>query len=117
MRAAARIGRPRHPAGQTNISEEDDNASERGFRLRNDHRRHGGMALGREIEGYVGEKSRGVRSRAADALRIVEEKTGRVLDSSESSLRRAEGVVQETKERVSTALRAGQDAIRPAPTS
>jgi curli biogenesis system outer membrane secretion channel CsgG len=80
----------------------------------------GGMAVwlwGREIEGYVGEKSRGVRSRAADALRIVEEKTGRVLDSSESSLRRAEGVVQETKERVSTALRAGQDAIRPAPTS
>jgi curli biogenesis system outer membrane secretion channel CsgG len=80
----------------------------------------GGMAVwlwGREIEGYVGEKSRGVRSRAADALRIVEEKTGRVLDSSESSLRRAEGVVQETKERVSTTLRAGQDAIRPAPTS
>ncbi len=80
----------------------------------------GGMAVwlwGREIEGYVGEKSRGVRSRAADALRIVEEKTGRVLDSSESSLRRAEGVVQETKERVSTALRAGEDAIRPAPTS
>ncbi len=80
----------------------------------------GGMAVwlwGREIEGYVGENSRGVRSRAADALRIVEEKTGRVLDSSESSLRRAEGVVQETKERVSTALRAGQDAIRPAPTS
>jgi len=80
----------------------------------------GGMAVwlwGREIEGYVGEKSRGVRSRAADALRSVEEKTGRVLDSSESSLRRAEGVVQETKERVSTALRAGQDAIRPAPTS
>jgi curli biogenesis system outer membrane secretion channel CsgG len=80
----------------------------------------GGMAVwlwGREIEGYVGEKSRGVRSRAADALRIVEEKTGRVLDSSESSLRRAEGVVQGTKERVSTALRAGQDAIRPAPTS
>jgi len=80
----------------------------------------GGMAVwlwGREIEGYVGEKSRGVRSRAADALRSVEEKTGRGLDSSESSLRRAEGVVQETKERVSTALRAGQDAIRPAPTS
>jgi hypothetical protein len=80
----------------------------------------GGMAVwlwGREIEGYVGDKTRGVRTRAADALRIVEEKTGQVLDSSESSLRRAEGVVQGTKERVSTALRAGQDAIRPAPTS
>ena len=80
----------------------------------------GGMAVwlwGREIEGYVGDKTRGVRTRAADALRIVEEKTGQVLDSSEGSLRRAEGVVQGTKERVSTALRAGQDAIRPAPTS
>lgn len=80
----------------------------------------GGLAVwlwGREIEGYVGDKTRGVRTRAADALRIVEEKTGQVLDSSESSLRRAEGVVQDTKERVSTALRAGQDAIRPAPTS
>lgn len=80
----------------------------------------GGLAVwlwGREIEGYVGDKTRGVRTRAADALRIVEEKTGQVLDSSESSLRRAEGVVQDTKERVSTALRAGQDAIRPTPTS
>ena len=80
----------------------------------------GGMAVwlwGREIEGYVGESTRGVRTRAADALRVVEEKTAQVLDSSESSLRRAEGVVQGTKERVSTALRAGQDAIRPAPTA
>jgi hypothetical protein len=52
-----------------------------------------------------------------DALRVVEEKTGQVLDSSESSLRRAEGVVQGTKERVTTALRAGQEAIRPGPTA
>jgi hypothetical protein len=46
---------------------------------------------------------------------LVEEKTGQVLDSGESSLRRAEGVVQGTKERVTTALRAGQEAIRPGP--
>ncbi len=80
----------------------------------------GGVAVwfwGREIEGYVGEKTRGVRAQAADAMRAVEEKTGQVLDSSGSSLRRAEGVLQDTKERVSTALRAGQDAIRPAATS
>jgi hypothetical protein len=79
----------------------------------------GGIAVwlwGREIEGYVGEKTRGVRARAVDALRVVEEKTGQVFDSSESSLRRAEGVVQSTKERVTTALRAGQEAIRPGPT-
>jgi hypothetical protein len=80
----------------------------------------GGIAVwlwGRGIEGYVGEKTRGVRERAVEALRVVEEKTGQVLDSSESSLRRAEGVVQGTKERVTTALRAGQEAIRPGPTA
>jgi hypothetical protein len=71
----------------------------------------------REIEGYVGEKTRGVRAQAADAMRAVEEKTGQVLDSGGSSLRRAEDVLQDTKERVSTALRAGQDAIRPGPTT
>jgi len=79
----------------------------------------GGVAVwlwGREIEGYVGEKTRGVRAKAADAMRAVEEKTGQVLDGSGNSLRRAEGVLQDTKERVSAALRAGQDAIRPVPT-
>ena len=79
----------------------------------------GGVAVwlwGREIEGYVGEKTRGVRAKAADAMRAVEEKTGQVLDGSGNSLRRAEGVLQDTKERVSSALRAGQDAIRPGPT-
>ena len=68
-----------------------------------------------EIEGYVGEKTRGVRAKAADAMQAVEEKTGQVLDGSGNSLRRAEDVLQDTKERVSAALRAGQDAIRPVP--
>jgi hypothetical protein len=72
---------------------------------------------GKDLEGYVGEKTRGVRAKAADAMQAVEEKTGQVLDGSGSSLRRAEGVLQDTKERVSAALRAGQDAIRPAPTA
>jgi hypothetical protein len=80
----------------------------------------GGVAVwlwGREIEGYLGERTRGVRTKAADAMQAVEEKTGQVLDDSGSSLHRAEGVLQDTKERVSAALRAGQDAIRPAPTT
>ena len=80
----------------------------------------GGVAVwlwGREIEGYVGEKTRGVRTQAADTMRVVEEKTGEILDSGGSSLRRAEVVLQDTKERVSTVLRAGQDAIRPGPTT
>jgi len=80
----------------------------------------GGVAVwlwGRELESYVGEKTRGARTKAADAMRAVDEKTGQVLDGSGNSLRRAEGILQDTKERVSAALRAGQDAIRPVPTT
>ena len=72
---------------------------------------------GREIEEYVGEKTRGVRARAAAGMQAVEEKTGKVLDRSGNSLRRAEEFLQDTKEHVSGALRAGQDAIRPGPTT
>jgi hypothetical protein len=80
----------------------------------------GGVAVwlwGQDIEGFVGERTRGVRAKAADAMQAVEERTGQVLDGSGSSLRRVEGVLQDTKERVSAALRAGQDAIRPAPST
>ena len=69
----------------------------------------------REIESYVGEQTRGVRVRVAEGMRAVDEKTGQVLDSGGRSLRRAEGLLQDTKEQVSEALRAGQEAIRPAP--
>lgn len=68
-----------------------------------------------EIKGYVGEQTRGVRLRAADGMRAVDEKAGEVLDRGGHSLRRAEGFLQNTKEHVSGALRAGQKAIRPAP--
>lgn len=74
----------------------------------------GGVAAwlwGKEIVGYAGERTLGVRVHAADALRAVEEKTGQVLNSGGSSLRRVESVLRGTKERVSTTLRAGQDAI------
>lgn len=70
---------------------------------------------GRDIEGYVEGKTRGVRIRAAGGLRAVEEKTGKVLDRGGSSLRRAEGFLQDAQEHVSEALRAGEHAIRPAP--
>jgi hypothetical protein len=72
---------------------------------------------GREMEEYVGEKTRGVRTKAADAIQTVEETAGQVLDGSGNSLRRAEGVLQDAKERVSAALHAGEDAIRPAATT
>jgi hypothetical protein len=72
---------------------------------------------GREIESYVGEKTRGVRAKAVDGLRAVEETTGTMLDHGGDALRRAEEFVEDTKEHVSGVLRAGQDTIRPAPTT
>jgi len=70
----------------------------------------GAVALwlwGGEIRAYAAETTRRVRTRAADGMRAVEEKTG-------TSLRRAEQFLQGTEERVGGALRAGQEAIRPA---
>jgi gas vesicle protein len=72
---------------------------------------------GRKIEDYVGETTRGVRAQTVAGMRAVEEKAGQVLDRSGNTLRRAEEFLQDTKEHVSEALRAGQDAIRPAPTT
>ena len=72
---------------------------------------------GREIAGYVGGQTRGVRARVAEGMRAVDEKAGQVLDRGGHSLRRAEGFLQDTKEHVSEALRAGEEAIRPAPTT
>jgi gas vesicle protein len=72
---------------------------------------------GRTIEDYLGEKTRGVRTKAAEGIRAVEERTGKVLDRGGDALRRADEFLQDTKEHVSEALRAGQEAIRPAPTT
>jgi hypothetical protein len=72
---------------------------------------------GREIDGFVRGKTRGVRTRAAEGIRAVETQTVKVLDQGGSSLRRAEEFLQDTKEHVSDALRAGQEAIRPTPTT
>jgi hypothetical protein len=69
----------------------------------------------REIEDYVRERTRGVRTRAAEGLRAVEEGTGKVLDRGGDALRHAETFLQDAKEQVGDVLRTGQDAIRPAP--
>jgi hypothetical protein len=68
---------------------------------------------GREMEAYVEEKTRGMRTKAADWA--VGEKAGKVLDRGSKALRRADDFLQGTKEHVSEALRAGQEAIRPGP--
>ncbi len=71
----------------------------------------------REIEDYARDKTRGVRTQAAEGIRAVEEGTGKVLDRGGDALRRAEGILQDTKEHVSEALQKGQDAIRPTPST
>jgi hypothetical protein len=72
---------------------------------------------GKDIKDYAGEKTSGVRARAAAGMQAVEEQAGQVLEHSGKSLRRAEEFLQDTREHVSDALRAGQNAIRPAPTA
>jgi hypothetical protein len=65
------------------------------------------------MEQYVEEKTRRVRMRAAEGVRAVEEKAGQVLDRGADALHRADDFLQDTKEHVSEAFRAGQEAIRP----
>ena len=70
---------------------------------------------GREMEAYVEDKTRGVRTKAAEGVRAVEEKAEKVLDRGEHALRRADEFLQDTRAHVSETLRAGEEAIRPAP--
>ena len=72
---------------------------------------------GNEMEEYAQERTRGVRTKAAEGVRAVEETAGKVLDRGGDALRRADDFLQDTKGHVSEALRAGQEAIRPAPTT
>ena len=48
---------------------------------------------GPEIEEYVQDRTRGVRTKAAESVRAVEETAGKVLDRSGDALRRAERVL------------------------
>jgi gas vesicle protein len=70
---------------------------------------------GREMEEYVKEKTRGVRTKTAEGVRAVEEKAEQVLDRGADALHRVDDFLQDTKDHLSEALRAGQEAIRPAP--
>ena len=71
----------------------------------------------REIEDYARDKTRGVRTQAADRLQAVADSTGKVLDRGGDALRRAEAFLQDTKEHVGDVVRTGQDAIRPVPST
>ena len=75
----------------------------------------GGAAVwlwGREVEAYVEEKTRGMRTTVAEGVRAVEETAGQVLDRGGEALRRAEDFLEDTKTHMSEALQAGQEAIR-----
>jgi len=72
---------------------------------------------GEKLGEYAGEKTRGVRARTAAGMQAVEEKAGQVLEHGGKSLRRADEFLPDTREHVSDALRAGQNAIRPASTT
>jgi len=69
----------------------------------------------RELEDYARDRTRGVRTRAAERLQAVAEGTEKVLDRGGDALRRAEAVLEDTKAQVGEVLRGGRDAIRPAP--
>ena len=69
----------------------------------------------RELEEYREEKTRGVHTKTAEGVRAIEEKAGKVLDRGGDALRRADEFLQDTREDIGEALRAGQEAIRPAP--
>jgi hypothetical protein len=70
---------------------------------------------GREMEQYVEEKTRGVRTKTVEGVRAIEEKAEKVLDRGGDALHRVDDFLQDAKEHVSEALRAGREAIRPAP--
>ena len=69
----------------------------------------------RELEDYARDKTRGVRTRAAERHQAVEEGTRKVFDRGGEDLRRGEEILQDTKQQVGEVLRGGRDAIRPAP--
>ena len=70
---------------------------------------------GREMEAYVEEKTRAVRTKTADGIRAVEETASKVLGRGGDALRRVDEFLQGTQEDVSEALRAGEEAVRPTP--
>ena len=70
---------------------------------------------GREMEEYLEEKTRGVRTKAEEGVRTIKEKAGKVRGRGGDALHRVDDFLQDAKEHVSGALQAGQEAIRPAP--
>ena len=70
---------------------------------------------GRQIGEYAQETTHGMRMKAAEGVRAVEEKAGKLLDGGGDALHRVDDFLQDTKEHVGEALRAGRAALGAAP--
>jgi hypothetical protein len=57
----------------------------------------------RQIETFLGEKTRGVRMKAAAGLRAVENSTGKVLNRGSEVLHRADALLRDTREQAGEA--------------
>jgi hypothetical protein len=68
---------------------------------------------GREMEEFAAEKARGVRTKVAEGVRAIEETADKFLARGGETLRRVDDLLRGTKEHVSEALQAGEEAIRP----
>lgn len=66
-----------------------------------------------EIEDYLDQRTRSVRTRAADKLHAVEETAEGVLDRAATPLRRAEELLDHGKAQIGATLRAAEKTIRP----
>ena len=70
---------------------------------------------GREMQEYLSEKTRAVRTKTAEGVRAIEGQAEKVLDRGRDALLRVDDFLQDTQGHVSEALRASEEAIHPEP--
>jgi hypothetical protein len=70
-----------------------------------------------EVRAYMARKTRRARERAVHGLEVVESSADEVLDRAARPLRRAEEFLEQTRTKLGENLRAGQELIRPAPST
>lgn len=66
-----------------------------------------------DIEAYLDQQTRTVRTRAADRVHAVEETAEQVMDRAAAPLRRAEEALEHGKTQIGANLRAVEKTIRP----
>lgn len=66
-----------------------------------------------KVRERIAQNTRVARERAVETLRVVEGAAEQVLDGATKPFRQAEQVLDQTRHRVRSGLRAGQELIRP----